>query len=107
MVPDIPVGDCSTGSCMDERDAISFLCVFEDVGEDRFSRDRKRRPRGRVDSGGHDESQQWGERKAAVLALGVVYVEVCIEDPEVEDLERNHQFLIQPYSDVQCGWYYS
>lgn len=74
--PDIPLSESSAGGCVDERETILFLGVFEDVGEDRLLDDWNGGPRRLVDGeGGHDgEMEGYSERPLTMLAIGVMYM---------------------------------
>ena len=57
MVPDVPLGGFSTGGCVDEREAVLFLDVLEDVREDRLQDYWNGGPGRLVDGGrSHDET---------------------------------------------------
>ena len=72
-VPDVPFGKIPTRGCVDESEAVLFLCVLEYVREDRLPDDWNGGPRRLVDGrGGHDETRQRSERRLAVPAIVII-----------------------------------
>jgi len=72
-VPNVPLGEFSTGGCVDEREAILLLGVLEDVRKDRLLDDWNGGPRRLVDGGGgHGKTQWYSEHRVTMSAIGVM-----------------------------------